>query len=103
MLIPELAENGVFRVLDLSQFTNIVDVIILPLLASLALILAKFSRGEAARWAERHFFGVLVVFTMVTLRTVITCDEVWLIHTTTLGSLIVASLVIPGHDTSIAI
>lgn len=89
--------------LDLSQLTEFVDVIILPLLASLALILAKFSKGEAARWAERHFFGVLVVFTIITLRTVITCDDVWLVHTTTLGTLIVAALVIPGHDTSIAI
>jgi hypothetical protein len=90
-------------VLDPSQITLLVDVIILPLLASAALILAKFSQGEAKRWAERHFFGVLVVFTIVTLRTVINCDEVWLVHTTTLGTLIVAALVIPGHDTSVAI
>lgn len=103
VLFTKLTENGVSRVLDLSQITDFVDVIILPLLASMALILAKFSRGEAARWAERHFFGVLVVFTIVTLRTVITCDEVWLVHTTTLGTLIVAALVIPGHETSIAV
>ena len=59
---------------------------------------AKFSQGDAARWAERQFFVVLVVITAVTLRTVIACHEIWLIHTTTLGSLIVSALVIPSHD-----
>ena len=83
---------------DLSQITEFTDAIILPLIAGIALILAKFTQGDAARWAERHFFGVLVVFTLVTLRTVINCDEVWLVHTTTLGTLIIAALVIPSQD-----
>lgn len=83
---------------DLPQITEIVDAIIMPMIGGLALLLAKLSQGDAARWAERQFFAVLVVITLVTLRTVIKCDEVWLIHTTTLGSLIVGALVIPGHD-----
>ena len=91
------------KVLDLSQTTDFVDAIILPVIGAIALMLAKFSQGDAARWAERQFFGVLVVFTVVTLRTVITCDEIWLVHTTTLGTLIVAALVIPSLDTSVPV
>ena len=88
---------------DLSQITGIVDAIILPMIGAAALLLAKFSQGDAARRAERRFFGILVVITIVTLRTVITCDDVWLVHTATLGTLIVGSLVIPSLDTSVAI
>jgi hypothetical protein len=85
-------------VFDLPQITEFMDAIIMPLIGGLALLLAKLSQGDAARWAERQFFAVLVVITLVTLRTVIHCDEVWLIHTTTLGSLIVGALVVPSHD-----
>lgn len=86
---------------DFPQITEIVDAIIMPLIGGLALLFAKLSQGDAARWAERQFFAVLVVITLVTLRTVITCDEVWLIHTSTLGTLIVGALVIPSPDPAI--
>ena len=89
--------------LDLSQITEIVDAIILPLLGGLALFLAKFREGEAARWHERQFLAVLVVITIVTLRTVIYCDEVWPIHTTALGTLIIAALMIPNQEASVAV
>ena len=85
-------------VFDLAQVTSLVDAIIFPFVGGLALLLAKLSRGEAARLAERRFFAVLLVITIVTLRSVITCHELWFIHTTTLGSLIVCSLLIPGQQ-----
>ena len=85
--------------LDLAQTTELIDAIILPLIGCLALFFAKFRHGEAARWAERQFMGVLVVMTLVTLRTVVQCHDVWLVHTTALGTLIIASLMIPGHQT----
>ncbi len=88
---------------DLAQIALFLNAIILPLVGGFTLLFAKFTQGEGARWAERQFFGVLLVITLVTLRTVINCEEVWLVHTTTLGTLIVASLVIPGHGTSVAI
>ncbi len=91
--------NERITVLDLAQITELIDAIILPLLGCVALFFAKFRDGEAARWAERQFMGVLVVMTLVTLRTVIECHDVWLVHTTALGMLIVASLMIPGHQT----
>jgi hypothetical protein len=43
--------------------------------------------------------GVLVVMTLVTLRTVIQCHDAWLVHTMALGTLIIASLMIPGQQT----
>ena len=89
-------ENGVSYVLDLSQITSFIDAIMMPLIGGLALLLAKASQGEAARWAERQFFAVLLVITVVTLRTVITCHETWIVHTTTLGMLVICSLLIPG-------
>lgn len=94
---------------DLSQLTSLLDAIIFPLIGSIALLFAKLSRGEAARRAEKQFLAVLVVITVVTLRTVITCHEIWIVHTMTLGGLIVGSLLIPGqnetphHDTSVAV
>lgn len=89
--------------MDLPQITEIMDAIILPLIGGIALLFAKFSQGESRRWAERQFFVTLVVITLVTLRTVIHCDEFWLVHTATLGSIIVASLVIPSVDASVAV
>ena len=83
---------------DLPQFTEIIDAIVMPLIGAIALLLAKLSQGDAARWAERRFFVTLVVITLVTLRTVIVCNEFWLVHTATLGTLIVGALVIPGHS-----
>ena len=84
--------------LDLAQITSLVDAVIFPLIGSIALMYAKLSRGAVARRAEKQFFGILVVLTMVTLRTVITCHEIWIVHTLTLGALIVCSLLIPGQD-----
>ena len=84
-------------VFDLSQITSLLDAIIFPLIGSVALMYAKLSRGAAARRAEKQFFAILLVLTVVTLRTVITCHEIWLVHTLSLGGLIVGSLLVPGQ------
>lgn len=84
--------------LNLAQTTELIDAIILPLLGCIALFFAKFRHGEAARWAERQFMGVLVVMSLVTLRTVIECHDVWLIHTTSLGTLVIAALMVPSQE-----
>lgn len=86
------------QVFDLSQITSFIDAIMMPLIGGLALVLAKVSQGDRARWAEKQFFAVLLVITVVTLRTVITCHEIWLVHTATLGTLIICSMLIPGHQ-----
>ena len=91
------------KLFDLSQLTVLMDAIILPFIGGFALLLAKFRIGDAARLHERQFLAVLVVMTIVTLRTVIYCEEAWLIHTTALGSLIIASLMIPGQEAQDAV
>ena len=83
---------------ELSQITSFIDAIMMPIIGGLALLIAKLSHGDRARWAEKQFFAVLLVITVVTLRTVITCHEVWLVHTTTLGTLIICSMLIPGYQ-----
>ncbi len=85
--------------LDLSQIAQIADTLLLPLIGSIALLAAKLSVGEAARMAERHFMVALVVITAITLRTVILCDETWLIHTTTLATMIIGALAMPNLRT----
>jgi hypothetical protein len=87
-------------VFELAQITSFFDAIMMPLIGGLALLIAKVSHGDRARWAERQFFAVLLVITLITLRTVITSHEIWLVHTATLGSLIVGSMLIPGYHDS---
>ncbi|WP_419189938.1 hypothetical protein [Stieleria marina] len=79
------------------------DAIALPALGIWALVWSKICQGEDARRAERQFLLVLVVITIVTLRTVINCDDVWLVHTMTLAMMIVGALAIPNQDASVAL
>lgn len=88
---------------EFSYITSVIESAILPLISAVALILAKFSHGEAARHAERHFLAALVVMTIITLRTVITCEDVWLVHTATLATMIVGALVVPSQEPSVAV
>ena len=46
---------------------------------------------------------ILAVMTIITLRTVINSDEVWLVHTATLAIMIVGSLVIPNQQSTVAV
>lgn len=88
---------------DLPQIAEFIEAIVLPLIGGFMLLLAKFSEGDAARRAERQFFAVLLVFTLLTLRTVIMCHDYWLVHTATLATMIVGALVIPSQEDSIAV
>ena len=108
-LVCTVLKTEFLLVLDLSQITCLLDAVIFPLVGSIALMYAKLSRGVPARRAEKQFFAILVVLTVVTLRTVITCDEIWIVHTMSLGGLIVCSLLIlgqvetPDQDPSVAV
>ena len=89
--------------LDLSQFVVILDAIILPIIGVASLLLSKVTEGDYARHWERQFLLCLVVLTIVTLRTVIHCDETWLVRTMTLGGLIIGALMVPNQDSSVAV
>ena len=88
---------------EITYIAGLMDAIVMPLLALVALLLAKFTQGDGAKFAQRQFLAALVVMTIVTLRTVIRCDEMWLVHTTTLAGMIVGALVIPNANTSVAV
>lgn len=89
--------------LDLPEFVGVMDAIVLPLVGLWSLIWIKICSGEESRSAERQFLLTLVVITIVTLRTVINCDDVWLVHTLTLSIMIVGALAIPGNKRSIVL
>ncbi len=82
---------------DLHYFASVFNALIFPLIAGVVLAIAKLSRGESARRAERQFMATLLVMTIITLRTVITCDEAWLVHMATLSIMIVGALVVPSQ------
>ena len=87
---------------DLSQVVDLMDAIILPIIGVGALLLSKVCQGDVARHWERQFLFCLIVLTIVTLHTVIHCDDTWLIRTMTLGGMIIAPLMVPGQETSVA-
>ncbi|TWU11193.1 hypothetical protein Pla52o_56310 [Novipirellula galeiformis] len=66
------------------------------------LFLSKISSGERARWAERQFYVALMVMTFVTLRTVALSGDLWLVHTGTLGIMIIGSLMVRTQGTPLA-
>ena len=89
--------------LDLMKIAPIANAFVFPLLGGVLLLMSKLTSGDAARRAERRFLAALVLMTIVTVRTVIRCDEIWLVHTTTLSLLIVGALLIPTQDPSVAV
>ncbi len=89
--------------LDFTKVALIVNAFVFPLLGVVLLLMSKLTAGAAARRAERRFLAALVVMTMVTVRTVMTCDDAWLLHTATLSILIVGALLIPSQDPSVVV
>jgi len=77
---------------------SFLEVLSLPILAALSLGVSKLTVGETAQAARRWFFGVLFAVTLITCRTVITCDPCWLTHTTTLSMLFVGALLVPDRE-----
>ncbi len=82
---------------SLMLLVSAVEVFSLPFIAISAIALSKLTHGETARTAERGFLGVLLAVTLITCRTVICVDPCWLVHTATLGLMIVAALLLPNR------
>jgi hypothetical protein len=81
------------------SIVSCLEVFALPILATMTLGVSKLTVGATARAARRWFVGVLVAVTLITCRTVITCDPCWLTHTTTLSMLFVGGLLVPDRET----
>lgn len=88
---------------NLVQLLAIVDIIALPLLGLWALLATKLSIGEKLRRAERFFFVALIIISLVTLRTVVTLDDVWLVHTMTLSLMVLGVFMVPSREGALAI
>ena len=87
---------------EIFYLSNVLNVWLLPALAATTLAVAKLTHGPAARLAEQQFLTTLIVMTVITLRTVIICDEAWLVHMSTLGLMIVGALVLPNQEAAVA-
>lgn len=74
------------------------ETLALPLLGLAALVISKLTVGPAAQVAQQWFIGVLAAVTLITCRTVITSDTLWLLHTATLSVMVVGALLVPDRD-----
>lgn len=87
-------------VFDLLQLAGFLNALICPMIGGSFLLISKLAEGEPARRAERRFLAALVVVTIMTVRTVIACDDAWLLYAVTLSIMIVGALLIPDQDAS---
>ncbi|TWU66311.1 hypothetical protein [Crateriforma conspicua] len=89
--------------LDSTLMASVLSTMAMPVIGVSTLLSAKLASGESLAKAQRRFFACLLVITIVTLRTVIVCDDAWIFHMSTLALMIVGALIIPDHDASVAV
>jgi hypothetical protein len=87
---------------DWNPIFSMLGTFLFPLVGGVSLLATKLSCGVQQQTAERQFLVTLVIATMVTLHTVVICDDAWLVHTVTLAMMILGALVLPDQDTSVA-
>ena len=87
----------------LFELAALVDAVALPILGTWALLATKLSVGDALRKAEQRFIVALLIISVVTLRTVIRLDEVWLIHTMTLAAMVLGVYLVPSRAGALAV
>lgn len=85
------------------QLLALIDALALPILGIWALLATKLAVGDALRRAEKRFLFALVIITLVTMRTVLRLDEVWLIHTMTLAAMVLGVFLVPSREGALAI
>lgn len=83
---------------EFSLISTVFVAVCLPLLALVSLLASKLASPSSARRAERRFFSMLIVMTLVTAHTVAHADAAWLIHTVTLSMMVVGALLVPSHS-----
>ena len=70
---------------------------IVPILALAGLWIARLCEDARIRSAaEACYFGAMVVASMITLRTILADDNCWLLHTSSLGLMILGAI-FPHH------
>ena len=70
---------------------------VVPILAILGLWIARLCEEARVRSvAEACYFGAMIVAAMITLRTILADDNCWLLHTSSLGLMILGAI-FPHH------
>ena len=65
----------------------------IPISAAIGLWMVRWHPSKMARvWAERLFFAALLVVASGTLRTIVVDDPSWLLHTFSLGAMVVGAI-----------
>jgi hypothetical protein len=65
-----------------------------PIASLVGLWLCRLSPEDLLRvWSERVFFAMLLLLAGITLRTIAANDQAWLLHTTSLGIMIVGAVI----------
>lgn len=88
---------------DLIQLFAFVDALALPAIGIWALLGTKLSVGDSLRRAEKRFLVTLIIISLVTLRTVAIHDDVWLIHTLTLASMVLGVFTVPSREETLLV
>jgi hypothetical protein len=70
---------------------------VVPILAILGLWIARLCEEARIRSvAEACYFGAMIIAAMITLRTILADDNCWLLHTSSLGLMILGAI-FPHH------
>lgn len=80
----------------LAMIVGGVEAWILPLVGLLLLVVSKVTAGETARMAGSFFLAVLVISTLVTFRTMLAGETIWLLHALTMAIFIVGAVSMPA-------
>lgn len=84
------------------ELATLVNALGLPTVGIWALLATKLSVGDGLRRAEKRFLIALVIISLITLRTVIRLDELWLSHTMTLATMVLGVYLVPSREGAIA-
>jgi hypothetical protein len=72
-----------------------------PIASLVGLWLCRTSPDQLIRtWSERVFFAMLLLLAGITLRTIAANEQAWLLHTTSLGIMIIGGVIPSNGDSS---
>ncbi len=63
----------------------------IPIAAAVGLISIRWLHHQSRTWAERLFFAALLIVAGGTLRTIVVDDPSWLLHTFSLGLMVIGA------------
>jgi hypothetical protein len=95
--LSEICLIEIALVANRTNWFGVLECVLLPMIGLVSLILVHTCDEKTRVFAERQFLATLIFVTFMTLRTVISLEPTWLIHTGTLGTMVIAALVTPAQ------